>query len=185
MAKTGNEIRMLRVTNVVGSGSLGKEIHLKNVAEDLPQVSYDERSEIPPTLHIKINNALVLVYRTGSFVVRGAKSVEEAETAAEKLIGMFIQEGVIDSAELVKFGINNVVCLGNLNKQIDLNKLAVKLGMENTEYEPEQFPGLVYRQPNLPVCTVFSSGKVVISGARSVDDASNALTSVLKTLEDE
>jgi transcription initiation factor TFIID TATA-box-binding protein len=169
---------MLKVTNVVGSGDLGKELHLKNVAVDLPQATYDERQDIPPTLHKKIDNQLVLVYRTGSFVIRGAKSVEKAESAAQKLSRLFIQKGIISCEGSVKFEINNIVCLGDLDREINLNEVVVKLGLENTEFHPEQFPGLVYRQPDLPACTIFSSGKVVISGAQTLEDASNAFTSI-------
>ena len=66
--------------------------------------------------------------------------------------------------------IQNIVASANL--QSTLNLEAVALELENTEYEPEQFPGLVYRlsDPKV-VLLLFGSGKVVCTGAKTKTDA--------------
>ena len=49
------------------------------------------------------------------------------------------------------------------------------LGLEQTEYEPEQFPGVIYRPPDVPcVFLVFGSGRVVVTGAASAEIAFDA-----------
>jgi transcription initiation factor TFIID TATA-box-binding protein len=66
----------------------------------------------------------------------------------------------------------NFVCTADLDEPANLNALAIGLGLERTEYEPEQFPGLVYRpEDGDAVLLVFGSGKVVITGAKSVEQA--------------
>ena len=66
--------------------------------------------------------------------------------------------------------IQNIVASANLGKVLNLE--AVALDLENTEYEPEQFPGLVYRleDPKV-VLLLFGSGKVVCTGAKTADQA--------------
>ncbi|GAH11486.1 unnamed protein product [marine sediment metagenome] len=56
-------------------------------------------------------------------------------------------------------------------------------GLENVEYEPEQFPGLVYRvkEPRV-VMLLFGSGKIVCTGARSTEDASKAVEDLSEKL---
>jgi transcription initiation factor TFIID TATA-box-binding protein len=72
---------------------------------------------------------------------------------------------IVDPTSDTGFTVQNIVCIGELNRNIDLNALSIGLGLEATEYEPEQFPGLVYRPSNHPAVTlVFASGKVVITG---------------------
>jgi transcription initiation factor TFIID TATA-box-binding protein len=52
-----------------------------------------------------------------------------------------------------------------LDQEVNLEALTISLGLENTEYEPEQFPGLVYRPPQLgATLMIFASGKVLIVG---------------------
>jgi transcription initiation factor TFIID TATA-box-binding protein len=82
---------------------------------------------------------------------------------------------VIEENAQVEFTIQNVVCTAMLDEPISLNALAIGLGLEVTEYEPEQFPGLVYRPEEIgAVLLVFANGKMVITGAKNVDTAESA-----------
>ncbi|MDQ2052955.1 TATA-box-binding protein C, partial [Natronolimnohabitans sp. A-GB9] len=73
------------------------------------------------------------------------------------------------------FSIQNVVCTGELNTEQNLNAVAIQLGLDRIEYEPEQFPGLIYRPQNHDcVLLVFGSGKVVITGCSDYNTASAA-----------
>jgi len=65
-----------------------------------------------------------------------------------------------------EFAIRNLICVANTELHLDLNTLAIGLGLEHVEYEPEQFPSLVYRSPEItPFLLVFASGKIVMTGA--------------------
>jgi transcription initiation factor TFIID TATA-box-binding protein len=65
-----------------------------------------------------------------------------------------------------------------------LNAIAIGLGLENIEYEPEQFPGLVYRisDPKV-VVLLFGSGKLVVTGGRKPEDAANAVDQIVEELK--
>jgi len=76
-----------------------------------------------------------------------------------------------------------MVCSYNLGKYININKLSVTLNLENIEYEPEQFPGLVYRikDPKI-VVLIFSSGKLILTGGRNLDDIKKGLDTLEEKL---
>ena len=77
--------------------------------------------------------------------------------------------------------IENVVAFTSLNVTISLNNLVNKV--ENTEYEPEQFPGLVYRMDDPRVTfLLFGSGKIICTGGRSIADVKRAIAKLDKRL---
>jgi len=85
-----------------------------------------------------------------------------------------------------EFQIQNVVCTAELSDHLNLNlnALAIGLGLEKTEYEPEQFPGLIFR-PSSSSCTIliFSSGKVVIAGVRDEQTAQHEFINLEERLD--
>jgi len=80
--------------------------------------------------------------------------------------------------------IKNMVCSYDTGLFINLNRLIVTFNHEKIEYEPEQFPGLVYRiaDPKI-VALIFSSGKVILTGGKSIDDVKSAVDHIMKNLE--
>ena len=79
--------------------------------------------------------------------------------------------------------VENIVASAALGIRIPLEMLVEHL--EGTEYEPEQFPGLVYRVKDPKAATlIFSSGKIVCTGARSVEDVSTVVKKLVKVLKE-
>src|SRR5208282_3508725 len=89
-----------------------------------------------------------------------------------------------DTLKEPKVAITNMVCSYDLDKSINLNKVVVTLNVENIEYEPEQFPGLVYRirDPKV-VVLIFSSGKLILTGGKNLDDIRKGLDLLEQKLE--
>ena len=81
--------------------------------------------------------------------------------------------------------VQNIVSSADLRERLNLNAIAIGLGLESVEYEPEQFPGLVYRlnDPDV-VALLFGSGKMVITGAKSHDEAETALEEIIRRLNE-
>nr|AWM95337.1 putative transcription factor [uncultured microorganism] len=68
---------------------------------------------------------------------------------------------------------------------MNLNALAIGLGLEQVEYEPEQFPGLIYRPESAEgVVLLFSNGRVVITGCQSIDAAEKIFSRLIETVSD-
>ena len=83
---------------------------------------------------------------------------------------------------MANFRIENVVASTSLGHELDLKAIALALG--GSEYEPEQFPGLVYRinEPKV-VLLMFGSGKVVCTGARKPADVETAVEKITAELK--
>lgn len=112
----------------------------------------------------------------------GCKSIENSKNAFDKLYKKLIEIGV-NVYSNYEISVQNIVASANLGRVMNLNAITVGLGLENVEYEPEQFPGLVYRL-NAPkvVILLFNSGKLVITGSKSALDCNNALIQLKDTL---
>ena len=78
----------------------------------------------------------------------------------------------------------NIVASSDLGQEIDLNAIAITLGLDRVEYEPEQFPGLVYRieEPKV-VLLLFGSGKMVCTGAKKPQDVETAVLKITEELK--
>lgn len=149
------------------------EIDLATLAQNLPDL-IDYNPEKYPGAYVRFeeNDPLVTVYRTGKYIVTGASSETETDATRERFLSLLSELGVLSSPNDVEFAMQNFVCTGELDELVNLNALAIKLGLERTEYEPEQFPGLIYRPANHnAVVLIFATGKVVITGAKNPEEA--------------
>lgn len=172
----------LDVVNMVGSGSLGVELNLDAVAQDLGDIAKHDPDD-HTGMHIRLDSgALVTLYRTGSYHVVGVKSeatlFNARDVLIEKLRALEIPIGD-DDVDRDGFAVRNIVCTGDTGRNVNLNALAVGFGLENIEYEPEQFPGLVYRpQDHECVLLLFGSGKVVLTGSADINVLERAFTAL-------
>jgi transcription initiation factor TFIID TATA-box-binding protein len=114
-------------------------------------------------------------------VCTGAKSEKESKRAVMKVIRELKKSGIIIIGK-PELKIQNIVASANLAGLIDLERSAYSLG--RTMYEPEQFPGLIYRMdaPKV-VILLFASGKLVCTGAKKEEDVYEAVTKLHETLE--
>jgi transcription initiation factor TFIID TATA-box-binding protein len=114
-------------------------------------------------------------------VCTGAKSEKESKRAVMKVIRELKKSGIIIIGK-PELKIQNIVASANLAGLIDLERSAYSLG--RTMYEPEQFPGLIYRMDDPKVVILlFASGKLVCTGAKKEEDVYEAVTKLHETLE--
>lgn len=178
---------MPEVVNVVAAGDVGRELDVAAVAEDIDASKVKSNTEeySTPTVYVREreDDPLVTIYESGSYHISGAKSVEDADRTRNWFVGELEHIGVenLDAT----FSVKNVVVVGDLGKSIDLNSLAIQFGLERVEYEPEQFPGLVFRPEEAEdVYLIFASGRVVIPGSPSAKDGFRALDRLKHRLND-
>jgi len=171
---------MVEIVNVVASGSLNVEIDLEAVASELDDV-VDYNPDKYPGAYFRLSESvpLITLYRTGKYIITGADSESDASAARSKFLTLLTEVGILESPDDKWFSVQNFVCTADLNRTLNLNALAIGLGLENTEYEPEQFPGLIFRPHNAPcVVLLFGSGKVVITGSPDVETAERVFEEV-------
>lgn len=121
----------------------------------------------------------VTVFRTGKLISVGTKSTEQAQKELERACQILKQHGLIKSYK-IESKVRNMVSSAFLGKTVSLNKLAIIL--PRSIYEPEQFPGLIYRIHDSVVVLIFASGKVILVGAKTYAELNNAFFEVLSRI---
>jgi len=179
----------LSVQNIVATASLGKPVTLTKLARSQSNTEYNPEQFPGLVLRVKKPKSAVLVFSSGNLVCTGTKSVQQVKEVIEQVIKQLAKIGV-KITDKPKITVQNIVASGSIDVDLNLNILALEL--ENTEYEPEQFPGLVYKLDD-PTTTflLFSNGKLVCTGTKSrqqLDQAMEQLNknikAVLKRIED-
>ncbi len=171
----------ISIENVVASATLKQNIDLNAIVRIFPGVEY--RPEQFPGLvyRLKKPKTATLVFSSGKMVCTGAKSERQATKAVLKVIDDLKRNGIIIVGK-PEIQIVNMVASAGLGGYIDLEKSTYSL--KRTMYEPEQFPGLIYRmdEPKV-VILLFASGKLVCTGAKKENDVETAVKKLKETLE--
>ena len=173
----------LEIENVVASTGIKQELDLDQLADDLVGTDY-EPDNFPGLIYrIQSPKATVLIFRSGKMVCTGAASVDQARQAIHVVLDELRSLG-IDVRTESDIVVQNMVASGELGQRLNLIAIAIGLGLEDVEYEPEQFPGLVYRLPDATgVGLLFGSGKLVITGCKSFEDAVMAIETIHEQLQ--
>jgi len=172
----------INIENVVASATLKQTISLDSIVKVFPGAEY--RPEQFPGLvyRLKKPKTATLVFSSGKMVCTGAKSERQARKAVSKVVEDLKHNGIMIVSK-PEIQIQNIVASGSLGGYIDLEKTTYSL--KRTMYEPEQFPGLIYRmdEPKV-VMLLFASGKLVCTGARKEKMVYQAVAKLQKILEE-
>lgn len=171
-----------RVENIVASTQFAKELDLHAIAEKLVGSEYEPMSFPGLIYRIRDPKTAILLFKSGKANCTGGKSLEEVRRAIQKVAGLLIGSGISANPD-PEFVVQNMVAIYDIGHALNLTNLTIALGLENIEYEPEQFPGLVYRvrDPKV-VCLLFGSGKMVITGAKNEEDIERAVDGVVDAI---
>ena len=171
----------IRIENVVACATLDQKIDLNAVVRGNPGVKYDPKTFPGLVYRLKRPKTSILIFRTGKMVCTGAKSSKEAKRAIKKVVRELKNSGIIIPGK-PEIKVVNMVASANLGGLIDLERSAYSLG--RTMYEPEQFPGLIYRMDDPKVVILlFASGKLVCTGATKEEGVYSAIAKLHKELE--
>lgn len=170
----------LKVQNIVATTSLGKPVPLTKLARTQSNTEYNPEQFPGLVLRIKKPKSAVLVFSSGNLVCTGTKSVAQVKEVIDAVIRQIAKIGV-RITQKPKITVQNIVASGSINLSLNLNILALTL--ENTEYEPEQFPGLVYKLVD-PTATflLFSNGKLVCTGTKNKDQLDESMKQLNKNV---
>jgi len=172
-----------RIENIVATVILNQTLDLNLIETRIPEVDYNPDQF--PGLVYRLRNPKVtaLIFKSGKMVVTGAKSVRQLVYAVKKIIKALRDAG-LEIKSIPRTQIQNIVASANLHARVDLERAAIAL--EGSMYEPEQFPGLIYRmkKPSV-VLLIFSSGKMVITGAKREIDVEEAVVNIYRRLWEE
>lgn len=176
----------IKIENVVACASLKHRIDLSGVVKAFPGVEYRPKRFPGLIFRLKKPRTTTLIFGSGKMVCTGARSEKEARKALRKLVKTLKEGGIIIAGKL-EMKITNIVASASLGGAVDLLELyEVERGMRGRiMYEPEQFPGLIYRMEDpRAVILVFSTGKLVCTGTRKEEDVYRAVSKLHQKLED-
>jgi transcription initiation factor TFIID TATA-box-binding protein len=179
----GDIMADMKIENVVASTTIAKELDLTKLSKALPEGEYEPEQFPGLVLRLDEPKTAALLFRSGKVVCTGAKTIKDVERAIKKVCKKVEGAGfeVFNTPEIT---VQNIVASANVHAQLNLNAIALAIGLEKIEYEPEQFPGLVYRleEPRV-VVLLFGSGKLVCTGARKAEQVSEAIEKITKELD--
>ena len=155
-----------KIENVVATvvTEITEKIDLTKIARKFEDVEYNPERFPGLVMRITDPKATFLIFSTGKMVITGLRRADQASLGVKKIVKSIKKAGInVSNPEIT---IQNIVASGDLHTFIDLNLAAII--MENAMYEPEVFPGLIYRMKDpKTVFLIFSTGKVVCTGAKN------------------
>jgi len=172
----------IKIENIIAYAKVSELLDIEFLSEKMPGSSYNPDELKGLSIKFDELKIAVILLSNGKIVCTGAKKIEDAETTIKKVVKQVKNIGFeIEKNYEVK--IENVIASTNLKHELHLSSIANALILQNVEYEPEKFPGLIYKMEDL--CTVvllFSSGKLVCTGAKNIDDARDVINKMIEKL---
>jgi len=175
MKMVAHKYESLKIENIVASGAIADSIDLAEFSNKVPNCELNKKRFPGAVFHIADPKIACLVFSSGKIVITGARNTDALAKGLAFVISSLKSAGIVPLEE-PRVAVTNIVCSYNLDKYINLNKLTIEFNLENVEYEPEQFPGLVYRikDPKI-VVLIFSSGKIILTGGKTLEDIKRGL----------
>ncbi|MBD3388793.1 MAG: TATA-box-binding protein [Candidatus Altiarchaeales archaeon] len=158
----------VKIENIVSAITLGIRIDLRKFVDKVRGVEYNPENFPGVVYRVHEPKVSMLIFSSGKVICTGARGEEDIDAAVDQLKVKLGEGGVrVKGAPVIE--IQNIVASSSVDVKVNLDQLAIECF--NTEYEPEQFPGLVYRleQPKT-VMLIFRSGKMIITGAKNTED---------------
>jgi transcription initiation factor TFIID TATA-box-binding protein len=180
---TDKKYESLKIENIVASGTIAESIDLAELSSKVENCDLNKKRFPGAVYHIADPKIACLIFSSGKVVITGLRT-DAALAKGIAILKKKLKEVGIEPLKEPRIAITNMVCSYNLGRYINLNKLTVTLNVENVEYEPEQFPGLVFRiaDPKI-VVLIFSSGKIILTGGKTLEDVRKGLDVLEKKLE--
>jgi len=170
------------IHNVVATANLGVSLDLKKIALTARNAEYNPRRFAAVVMRIREPKSTALVFKSGKLVVTGTKSEKDAKHAARKFGRIIMKVGYPD-AKFKEFHVENLVSTFAVPFPIHIEQLYRDLPPErHSQYEPEVFPGLIYKAPT-GTLLIFVSGKCVMIGMKTQDDIDKAFLDIIPRLD--
>ena len=173
---------IIEIVNVVASASVDQKLDLNDITKKFPDTEYHPEQFPGLVFRLKNPKTATLIFRTGKMVCTGSKSSDLARKAV-KIVVQKLRKGGIKIKKDAVVTVQNIVSSINLRGKINLEKAARTL--PRSMYEPEQFPGVIHRMLDpKTVILIFSSGKLVCTGAKTEKDVYRSVNNLHNLLEE-
>lgn len=155
----------MKLVNIVATVDMKEPFDLEELLVKLPNC---EKANVWVKTRIPPYNKYTAFYRSGKFLITGAKSENELNEIANNVVCFIHKHGVKN--DIKNININNRVYTDQLDFEVDLEKLIIELNDYDASYEPEQFPGMNFKDGYGINYLLFGSGKITITGVKSLNN---------------
>ncbi|MFH1094721.1 MAG: TATA-box-binding protein [Candidatus Micrarchaeota archaeon] len=172
-----------RIENIVASANLELDLDLYSIAYKVHDVEYEPEQFPGAIFKMKEPKSSLLLFKNGKIICTGCKSEKEVQAAIEKTQKMLLLYAKHPrKSGKPTFRIENIVASANFKVELDLYAIASKV--DDVEYEPEQFPGAIYKiKTPKSSLLLFKNGKIICTGCKSEKEVQAALNLTAKTME--
>ena len=173
----------LKIQNVVATVKVATELNLDELVGRIPGAEYDKTKFPGLVLRLSSPKVAALVFTPGKIVLTGMPHPDVLPAAFSSVIQALRAAGAeVDPLAIPR--IVNLVASGPLGEGVALQRLAIAMNLEHIEYEPEVFPGLVYRVADPKgVALIFGSGAIVVTGTTNEADVARVVAEVRHAID--
>ncbi|XP_053958242.1 TBP-related factor isoform X1 [Anastrepha ludens] len=170
----------VKLQNVVATVSVACELNLQDINFRTRNSEYTPSRFHGVVMRMREPRCTALIFRTGKIICTGARNEAEASLGARKFARILQKLGY--PVKFADFKLQNIVATVDLRFPIRLENLNQMHG-QFSSYEPELFPGLIYRMVNpRMVLLIFVNGKIVFTGAKARKDIMDCLDKIYPVL---
>jgi len=165
----------ITIENIVAHAQIADDVLIEDIAQKIEGVSYDPEKFKGLTYKMEQPKTAILLLPSGKAICTGAKKIEDVEKALDEFIDKLESINANVKKE-IDIEIHNMVVSTDINKELHLSSISKGLLLEKVDYEPSNFPGLIYRMDDFgAIILIFSSGKIVCTGTKDFEEASKAI----------
>lgn len=155
-------VNIVAIVKVKGAFNLTILAARINEIESSPKVQWLKMRLAP-------ENYYIAFYKSGKFLVTGVKDFDQIDQVAKRVLARLKEAGI--DADLESLTVHNIVATEKVDLNMTLEHLVLSLEDAKVSYEPEQFPGIFYKDDYGISYTLFSSGKLIITGVKDIEIA--------------
>jgi transcription initiation factor TFIID TATA-box-binding protein len=157
----------MEIVNIVAIAEVNEPFDLLLISEKIKNSEFASGGGKWLKMRLKPENYYTAFYKSGKFLITGVRSNDKLNEIVQRILNLLKNVGI--NAELKTVKIHNIVLMDKVNLNKSLNDLIVALDDKRALYEPEQFPGLMYKDERVGISyLLFPSGKVVITGVKDI-----------------
>ena len=172
----------INIDNIVCFIETKEPLDLEFLKENLTEANYNPEEFNGLTIKYKYPKTAAIILPNGKIISTGAKDYDDAKSTIIKTVDKINNTGLSIEKDF-EIKIENVVASTDVGKELHLSSIANGLVFESVTYEPERFPGLIYRLKESCIDVIlFNSGKVVCVGAKKIEEAIDALVEMKEKL---
>jgi transcription initiation factor TFIID TATA-box-binding protein len=168
----------IKFENIIASTTVKGQMDLELIHESLPGSQYNP--DVFPGLmyHQRAPKSVIFLFRSGRMLITGPNSYDGLNESIDVFLSKVKRSGFILS-RASPLDTKDIAASLDLGKDVDLDKLARNLGSKS-EYDPDNFPALIFSASSKIKVLVFPTGKIVSTGTRNSQETKAAFEIIIK-----